>query len=54
MQHTFEIETSVGIDYLILEEGDDIEEIFELYKNDEAGEYLKNEDAKLISYRRID
>lgn len=32
MQHTFEIETSEGIDYLILEDGDDIEDVFELYK----------------------
>lgn len=40
-QQTYEIETTEGIDYLIIEDGDDIEEVFERYKNDEAGEYLK-------------
>ena len=35
------------------EDGDNIEEMFELYKNDEAGEYLKKADAKLLRYREI-
>lgn len=52
-QHTYEIETTEGLDYLILEDGDDIEDVFERYKNDEAGEYLKKADAKLLSYREI-
>lgn len=42
-QHTYEIETTEGIDYLILEDGDNIEEVFERYKNDETGEYLKKQ-----------
>ncbi len=53
-QHTWEITTTEGIDYLVLEEEDDIEEMFELYKNDEAGEYLKETNAELLEYRRID
>lgn len=52
-QHTYEIETTEGIDYLILEDGDNIEEVFERYKNDETGEYLKKADAKLLSYKLI-
>lgn len=52
-QHTYEIETTSGIDYLVLEDGDDIEDVFERYKNDEAGEYLKKEDAKLLSWTKI-
>ena len=31
-QQTYEIETTEGIDYLIIEDGDDIEEVFERYK----------------------
>lgn len=53
-QHTWEILTTEGLDYLVLEEDDDIEGMFELYKNDEAGEYLKEADAKLLEYRQID
>lgn len=54
MQHTYQIESTEGIDYLVLEEGDDVEDVFERYKNDEAGEYLKLNDAKLLSYELID
>lgn len=53
-QHTWEILTTEGLDYLVLGEGDDIKEVFELYKNDEAGEYLKETNAELLEYRRID
>ena len=53
MQHTYEIETTEGFDYLIKEDGDRLEDVFELYKNDEAGEYLKKSNARLISYRKI-
>lgn len=51
MQHTWMIETDKGIDYLVLDEEDDLETQFELYKNDEAGQSLK--DAKLISATMI-
>lgn len=51
MQHTYELETTEGLVYLVLEEGDDLEEQWELYKNDEAGEAVK--DAELLSYRQI-
>ena len=50
-QYTWELETTEGLDYLVLYGDENVEEMFELYKNDEAGEHLKN--AKLISYRRI-
>jgi len=50
-QHTYEIETTEGIDYLVLDLGADIREQFELYKNDEAGEHFK--DAELISWERV-
>ena len=50
-QYTWELETTKGLDYLVLYGDENVEEMFELYKNDEAGEHLKN--AKLISYRRI-
>lgn len=53
-QHTYEISTSEGIDYLVLEDDDNIEDVFELYKNDEAGEYLKKANAKLLSWKKID
>lgn len=52
-QHTWEILTTEGLDYLVLEDDDNIEDVFELYKNDEAGEYLKKADAKLLKYRKI-
>lgn len=52
-QHTYEIETTEGIDYLVLESGEDIEDVFERYKDDEAGQYLKDADAKLISWEQI-
>jgi hypothetical protein len=50
-QQTWELETTEGIVFMVLNDGDDIEEQFELYKNDEAGELIKN--AKLIQYTRI-
>lgn len=52
-QQTYEIETTEGLDILVIEEGDNVEEVFELYKNDEAGEYLKKANAKLLSYELI-
>lgn len=52
-QYTWEIETTEGLDYLVLYGDEDVEEVFERYKNDEAGEYLKKADAKLLSYQRI-
>lgn len=52
-QRTYEIEATEGIDYLVLDNGEDIQEIFERYKNDEAGEYLKKADAKLISWEVV-
>jgi len=52
-QHTWEIQTTAGLDYLFLEDEDDIEKMFELYKNSEDGEYLKITNAELISYRKI-
>ena len=52
-QHTYEIVTTEGLDYLVLEDGENIEEVFESYKNDEAGEYLRKENAKLLRYRQI-
>lgn len=52
-QQTYEIETTEGIDYLVIEKGDNVEEVFERYKNDEAGEYLRKADAKLLSYEII-
>jgi hypothetical protein len=36
---------------MVLNDGEDIEEQFELYRDDEAGEPIKN--AKLIQYTRI-
>lgn len=50
-QQTWELETTEGIVFMVLNDGEDIEEQFELYKNDEAGELVKN--AKLIQYTRI-
>lgn len=50
-QQTWELETTEGLVYMVLNDGEDIEEQFELYKNDEAGEPIKN--AKLIQYTRI-
>lgn len=60
-QHTYMIETTAGIAYLVIDEDEDIvddleldEKIidqWELFKNDEAGEEFK--DADLISYERI-
>lgn len=50
-QYTWELVTTKGLDYLVLFGNEDVEEMFELYKNDEAGEHLKN--AKLLSYERI-
>jgi hypothetical protein len=50
-QQTWELETTEGIVYMVLNDGEDIEEQFELYKDDEAGEPIKN--AKLIQYTRI-
>lgn len=50
-QQTWELETTDGVVYMVLNDGEDIEEQFELYKNDEAGELIKN--AKLIQYTRI-
>lgn len=40
-QLTYEIETTEGLDILIIEDYENVEEVFERYKNDEAGEYLK-------------
>lgn len=50
-QHTYEIETTAGALYLVLEDGEDVEELFKLYKEDEAGEAFK--DAELLSYAQI-
>jgi hypothetical protein len=50
-QQTWELETTEGIVYMVLNDGEDIEEQFELYRDDEAGEPIKN--AKLIQYTRI-
>ena len=50
-QQTWELETTEGIVFMVLNDGEDIEEQFELYKNDEAGELVKN--AKLIQCTRI-
>lgn len=50
-QQTWELETTEGLVYMVLNDGEDIEEQFELYKNDEAGEQIKN--AELIQYTRI-
>lgn len=50
-QHTYEIETTAGICYLVLEDDEDVEELFELYKKDEAGEAFK--DAELLSYAQV-
>ncbi len=55
-QYTVEIHTTKGIDYLILDQETkptrgDVEALFELYKNDEAGENLKG--AKLLSWQII-
>lgn len=50
-QYTWELVTDKGLDYLVLLGDEDVEEMFDLYKNDEAGEHLKN--AKLLSYKLI-
>ena len=50
-QQTWRLETTEGIVFMVLNDGEDIEEQFELYKNDEAGEPIKN--AQLIQYTRI-
>ena len=34
-QHTYQIQSTAGMGYLILEDGDNINEVFELYQNDE-------------------
>lgn len=52
-QHTYEIETTEGLDILVIEDYENVEEVFERYKNDEAGEYLKKQNAKLLSYELI-
>lgn len=52
-QHTYEIETTEGLDILVIEDYENVEEVFERYKNDEAGEYLKKANAKLLSYELI-
>ena len=41
-QQTYFIETDKGITYLIIDEGDDLHEQWNLYKNDEVGEEFKN------------
>lgn len=50
-QHTYLINTTTGSTYLVTEEDEDIEEVYERFKNDEAGEAFK--DADLISYEQI-
>lgn len=50
-QQTWELETTEGLVYMVLNDGESIEEQFGLYKNDEAGEQIKN--AELIQYTRI-
>ena len=42
-QHTYEFETTEGIDYLVVDEDDDFLYVYERYRNDGAGDYLKKE-----------
>lgn len=41
-QLTYLIETDKGTTYLVIDEGDDLQEQWNLYKEDEAGEEFKN------------
>lgn len=50
-QQTYLIETDKGITYLIIDDGDDLHEQWNLYKNDEVGEEFKN--AKILNVERI-
>ena len=51
-QNTYLLETTEGMTYLVVDDKKSVEEEFELYKNDEVGEWAK--DADLISYERVD
>lgn len=57
-QHTWEIVANDDkdgaypmLDFLVINGDDDVREVFELYKEDEAGEHMKG--MELLSYRRI-
>lgn len=53
-EYTVEIDTTEGLDYLVMNEkptDENVTELFILYKNDEAGESLRN--ARLLSWREI-
>ena len=50
-QQTYLIETDKGATYLIIDEGDSLQEQWNLYKEDEAGEEFKN--AKILNVERI-
>lgn len=50
-QQTYLFETDKGITYLVIDEGDSLQEQWNLYKEDEAGEEFKN--AKILNVERI-
>jgi hypothetical protein len=57
-QQTWEIVANDGtsgahpmLDYLVINGDDDVRDVFDLYKEDEAGEHMKG--MELLSYRRI-
>lgn len=50
-QHTYLINTTAGMTYLVVEEDEDVEEVYDRFKNDEAGADFK--EAELLSYEKI-
>lgn len=50
-QQTYYIETDKGATCLIIDEDDSLQEQWNLYKEDEAGEEFKN--AKILNVERI-
>ena len=53
-EYTVAIETTAGLDYLIMTEkptDESVKREFELYQNDEAGQYF--EGAKLLSWELV-
>lgn len=50
-QRTYLIETDKGITYLVIDEGESLQQQWNLFKEDEVGEEFKN--AKILNVERI-
>ena len=50
-QQTYLIETDKGMAYLVINDGDSLQEQWNLFKEDEVGEEFKN--SKILNVERI-